>query len=167
MDTENPPLIPEFYFTYEKIVPSERLALSQLATEWSDIGQPLKNQNICFNGHLTLATIILIDILILAGATLTVTSTPNLVTHGEIHDLLVSMSKKYKNIHYFPKGTIPQSQHKDYFDIIIDCGAGLLDLGIIPKSGCVELTRTEKYKKEKLVYPVISVDETITKVIET
>ncbi|KAB8033283.1 NAD(P)-dependent oxidoreductase [Fluviispira multicolorata] len=120
--------------------------------------KPLNGIRILHCAPLTYESLCKVEPLVLAGASLTMTGYPSLVDNPEVEALIIKSPIKYqREISYI----------KDEFDIFLDFNAELVQVGE-PKIGTVELTQigSEKYKKLHLDYPVISLDETQTKVIE-
>lgn len=120
--------------------------------------KPLLGKKIVHNCHMTLSTICKIAPLLVSGADITITMTPGL----KCHDGIVELMRDFK-INF-----VEPTNLKDDYDFSLDCCAGLLDI-IHPRLGAVELTQTGsvQYKKAKGNYPVISVDESRVKRLET
>lgn len=120
--------------------------------------KPLLGIKIVHNCHLTLSTICKIAPLLVSGADITVTMTPGLKCHDGIIELMRESKIKF----------IEPADLKDEYDFSLDCCAGLLDI-IHPRIGAAELTQTGSmlYKKSKNKYPVISIDESRVKRLET
>ncbi len=128
------------------------------STEKMSKEKPLLGKKIVHNCHLTLSTLCKIAPLLVSGADITVTMTPSLKCHDGIVELM-----REANINF-----IEPSNLKDDYDFSLDCCAGLLEI-IHPRFGAVELTQTGsiRYKKSKCNYPVISIDESRVKKLET
>ncbi len=137
----------------------ERKCLISLAEEWQH-SKPLKNKKVLINCHLTTSTTIMLDLLLLAGAKVFVTVAPDLTLHQPVLDVL-----KRSRAHFLAYSELSTYANK-YFDILIDCGAGLLHK-VIPKQGTVELTHTASEIYNHITYPILTVDSTVTKKIET
>lgn len=120
--------------------------------------QPYRGLKVIHNIHLTLSTICKIIPLLLSGADVTVTGTHTLTVHPEALRLIKKAGVKWVN----------ENQISDDYDIALDCCAGLLHK-VNPRIGTVELTQTgvHHYKNYTLPYPVISVDNSVTKNLET
>ncbi|BBH53416.1 NAD(P)-dependent oxidoreductase [Fluviispira sanaruensis] len=120
--------------------------------------KPLAGIRILHCAPLTYESLCKVEPLALAGASLTMTGYPSLSDHPEVEDLINKSSIKYvRDFNYL---------NKDY-DIFLDYNARLLQAGT-PKIGTVEFSQLggEIYKKIHLDYPVISLDDTQTKIIE-
>lgn len=119
--------------------------------------RPYDNLKIIHNTHITLTTLCKIATLLYTGAEVTVTVTRDLIRHKDAMDLLLK-----SGIHF-----VEENEIKDDYDIVLDCCAGLYGK-VNPRLGAVELTQTGSiiYKKNILSYPVVSVDDSITKNIE-
>lgn len=148
------------YSSFSKIDKNERKCLTALAKEWLNI-KPLLNKKILINCHITRSTLIMIDLLLLAGATITITATKELAVHKNILAKLLEAE-----INFIPNGKIPHEMQDNYFDVLFDCGAGLLNK-VHPSQGTVELTHTPQSIYSNIKHTVISVDESYTKLIET
>lgn len=120
--------------------------------------KPYIGLNIVHNLHITYSTICKLIPLVCSGANLTVTATKEL----QIDKGALALIKK-ANINFISPEELP-----DNFDIALDCGAGLLKY-ISPKIGAVEITQsgTTKYQANNINFPVISVDQSNTKKLET
>ena len=120
--------------------------------------KPLLGKKIVHNCHLTLSTLCKIAPLLVSGADITVTMTPSLKCHDGIIDLMRDAKIKF----------IEPANLKDDYDFSLDCCAGLIEL-IHPRIGAVELTQTGsmRYKTFRGNYPVISIDESRVKKLET
>ncbi len=108
--------------------------------------------------HLTRITLALISVLLKAGARVEVTVSPELVIHSDALQALMAAQIPFVS-------TIPEYKKKNYYSVVYDCGAGMKD--IIPKKGMVELTRTSTEIYKNMSFPVITVDQSKTKAIET
>ena len=134
--------------------------LSELEKKWKR-SKPLVGRKVLLNGHLTLITLKLIRILMLAGAEVDVTATPVLATHENAVNPI-----REAQLEYYEDGNIPLERRKQYYDVVYDCGAGMLDT-VVPRIGMVELTHTDPKLYENISFPVITVDNSRTKEIET
>lgn len=143
---------------YQPQIPRHlRYCLAQLEKEWMQ-RQPLKDKTVLLNMHLTGITLAVIDILFKTQAVVEVTVSPELVKQDHAQHALMAAG--------IPVLTdIPEHKKTRYYDIIYDCGAGMRQL--IPRLGRVELTQTHPALYENLNFPVITVDHSLTKSIET
>ncbi|NVJ96507.1 MAG: hypothetical protein HWE25_00045 [Alphaproteobacteria bacterium] len=124
---------------------------------WRD-ERPLDGLRIAHNIPLTLTTLLKLDCLQLAGADLTVSS----YSYCPPDDTALVMLKA-ANIPFKPVDSMTGS-----YDVLMDCGAELLtrcDASL----GAVELTRTGAvaYERADPAYPLVSVDNTRLKQLET
>ena len=122
--------------------------------------QPLKGIRILLNTHITLATVALLDGLLAIGATVVLTSAPALVQHEKI------LKKLELIMDYVEFSEILKYHQADMFDLALDCGGYLVDL-IQPKLGLVELTHVSDSIYKNTRCPVISIDQSQIKHIET
>lgn len=122
-----------------------------------EVRRPYEGLKIIHNVHITFSTLCKIETLLYSGAQVTVTATSDLMRHPHAMDLL-----KQSKIHF-----VEEQDIKDDYDISLDCCAGLYGK-VNPRLGAIELTQTGSavYKSHPLTYPVISVDDSITKNIE-
>lgn len=121
--------------------------------------KPYKGLRILHNVHLTMSTLCKIETLFLAGAEVVVTATEDLSRSADALKLLAEA-----NIPFYEPSEINGT-----FDVVLDCCAGFYHK-ITPRVGAVELTQTGivKYEKDGAPpYPVISVDDSMTKNIES
>ncbi len=143
---------------YEPYIPlKDRHCLHQLETDWAQ-RQPLKGKIVLINVHLTRITLALITALLKSGAQVEVTVSPELVTHQNALQPLLAAGIPFLPI-------IPDEKKKHYYDVVYDCGAGMKDLMV--NDGMAELTQTHPILYRHLTFPVITVDASKTKVIET
>jgi|SRR3989339_1918339 len=148
------------YEKYSIIPECERCCLLTLAKDWVK-RKPFKNRKVLLNCHLTLVTLIMLDLLQLAGAEISAIGTSELTIHDDIVDVI-----KKSGITYLMEETLLEKQKNKYFDILFDCGAGLLNI-IYPKYGTAELTHCYGKSYANASYPIINVDDTFIKEIET
>ena len=129
-------------------------SLERLATD-----KPLAGMRIVNNMAITYETLCKLEPLLVAGADLTVTSTVGLPPKEDVENILRAAHIVYVRHHSDLRGP---------FDIHLDCGAQLPKLGP-PRLGAVELTQvgSRLYQKMNPSYPVISVDDSQIKVLET
>ena len=144
--------------TYEQHIPlKDRHCLHQLEKGWAQ-RRPLKGKIILVNVHLTRITLALITALLESGAWVEVTVSPELVIHqNALQPLLAAQIPFYS--------TIPDKKKQNYYDIVYDCCAGMNE--IIPNNGMVKLTKTDPALYKNMTFPVITVDSSKTKEIET
>jgi adenosylhomocysteinase len=152
------PLHQPLWDAYERSIPlKDRYGLHQLEADWAQ-RQPLKGKIVLVNVHLTRITLALIAALLKSGAQVEVTVSPELVIHQNALQPLLAAGIPFLPI-------IPDEKKKYYYDVIYDCGAGMRDL--IPNHGMVELTQTHSVLYRYMTFPVMTVDSSQTKVIET
>ena len=120
--------------------------------------RPYDGLTILHNVPLTLATVYKIEALLLGGAIVTVISPTFFPIETRTFDLLNAANVKVQMEH---------PPHEE-FDIHLDCCAELLSLSP-PKLGAVELTQSGSkiYQSSATNYPVVSVDDSKLKVLET
>lgn len=120
--------------------------------------KPYQGLKILHNIPLTLATTFKIEILALGGAEIVVSSMKLLPPEQRAIDLLKQANFDVQITHDF----------KEEFDFHLDCCAELIHIQH-PRIATVELTQTGSkiYQSEKTNYPVISVDDSDLKVLET
>jgi len=150
------------YDAYKNKIPeNDRQCTAQLAQEWEK-SKPLVGKKVLLNCHITLSTLIIVDILQRAGAIeIDITATSDLVAHSNPVSTI-----KEAGLNYFEKGNIPVDKCNKYYDIVFDCGAGLLNK-VTPQIGMVELTHTDPNLYKDIKFPVITVDNSETKKLET
>ena len=143
---------------YQPHIPlKDRYCLTKLGVEWEQ-DQPFKDEVVLVNVHLTRITLALISVLLKAGAKVEVTVSPELVIHPDVLQALLAAQVPFIPI-------IPEYKKKNYYSVVYDCGAGMKD--IIPRKGMAELTRTPIEIYKDMSFPVITVDQSKTKAIET
>ena len=143
---------------YQPHIPRHiRYCLAKLENEWVQ-HLPLKGRKVLLNLHLTRITLALIDILLKSKAQVEITVLPELVKHDNAQQSLMASGIPFL-------AEIPEHKKNGYYDIIYDCGAGMRQL--IPRLGMVELTQTHPKLYENMHFPVITVDNSLTKSIET
>lgn len=120
--------------------------------------QPYKGLKILHNIPLTLEAVLKMEPLLLGGAEVTASCITSLPPNEDAVNIL-----KAANIPI-------QIEHKfdSEYDFALDCCGELVDV-IVPKIGAVELTQTgsEIYKNSRCGYPVISIDDSELKYLET
>ncbi|MBA2650993.1 MAG: hypothetical protein H0U73_01790 [Tatlockia sp.] len=120
--------------------------------------KPYQGLKVLHNIPLTLAAVFKIEALALGGAEVTTTCIKMLPPEERAIDLLKQANVKVQLEHDFD----------EEFDFHLDCCGELLDL-TPPKIGAIELTQTgtQLYKIASLTYPMISVDDSRLKILET
>ncbi|EKE01841.1 MAG: hypothetical protein ACD_21C00035G0001 [uncultured bacterium] len=154
----------KIYDFYSSEIPQEdRPCISDLLHRWEMMAKPpLLGAKILFNCHLTLTTLFLIEAALRGGAALVdFTATTDLIVHNKPRDFLKSIG-----INFYSNGEIPANKKNEFYDICFDCGAGLLN-EVAPKIGVIELTHTDPSLYAGLNYPVVTVDNSRTKHLET
>ncbi len=147
---------------YSDEIPNEDLFCTHRALEMlGGSASSYKDKKFLINAHITKATLPLLEDIIKLGATLHVTSAPDLNAHSEIEDIILAAG-----LNYYPEGNIPAPQGNGFYDLVFDCGAGMLDK-ITPKIGMIELTHTDPqlYKNKNETF--ITIDTSISKEVET
>jgi S-adenosylhomocysteine hydrolase len=143
---------------YERDIPlKDRCCLHQLEKKWAE-HQPFKGKTVLINLHLTRITLALVTALLKSGARVEITASPELVIHQNALQAVLAAQ-----IPFLPM--IPDDKKKGYYDVVYDCGAGMKDL--TPNHGMAELTHTPADIYDHMKFPVITVDSSKTKVIET
>jgi adenosylhomocysteinase len=119
--------------------------------------RPYRGLKILHNIPLTVEAVLKIETLLQGGADVTASCITLLPPRQDAVDILKAANVEIQIEHNF----------KSDYDFHLDC-CGELIL-IPPKKGAVELTQTggELYKKSPLTYPVISVDDSPLKLLET
>jgi S-adenosylhomocysteine hydrolase len=120
--------------------------------------KPLHGTTILLNCHLTTATLLLVEIFLRYGAKLKITCTEELVCHPSILNLVTDLG-----LFISPRNL---EEKKYNFDVVIDCGAFLANI-LHPKIAFIELTNADESKYININCPVISVDKSVIKQIET
>jgi adenosylhomocysteinase len=146
---------------YSREIPTTQISCLHSAMLEAQQAKPFHGKIVLVNCHLTLFTLVLLDALLKSGAKVAMTATDELTVHEYLLDVLAQA-----DIPFYSHGNIPEAFKKNYYDVVFDCGAGLLHK-VLPKNGTVELTYTQQNLYKNISYPVISVDQSETKVIET
>lgn len=143
----------------------KRLLLSEIPfllkqREHAYLNKPYKGLRVIQNTPLSMESICKLEPLVLGGADVTVT------INKAIHPS--SQTEAIKLVHAIGLRFTPDHTFDGPYDFGLDCGAELAQ-SIIPKQGIVEITQTgsEIYKKLDLPIPVISVDDSLLKLLET
>lgn len=139
---------------------TEYAFLDSLKKTWC-IQKPLLNKHILLNCHLTQATLEIIKVFLVGGATVDVTCFGNLVKHDKILELLKGM-----RVTFYTKRGMPRQCLRGYYSLAFDCGMGLLGY-VEPIVGTVELTHVSPPTDFQHRRPILTVDLSITKKIET
>jgi adenosylhomocysteinase len=113
---------------------------------------------ILHNTPLTMEAVLKIEILLLGGAEVTASCISILPPDLDAVDILKSANVEVQIEHDFKKT----------YDFHLDCCGELLNISP-PKIGAVELTQTgsKLYKKSNCLYPIVSVDDSPLKLLET
>lgn len=113
---------------------------------------------ILHNIPLTIEAVLKIEILLLGGAEVTASCISSLSPSLDAIDILKSANVEVQIEHDFKKT----------YDFHLDCCGELLNISP-PEIGAVELTQTGSalYKKANCFYPIISVDDSLLKLLET
>lgn len=143
-----------------EIKENDKPCLNKIGSTWSKT-KPLAGKKVLVNIHMTLITLDMIRIIHEAGAFVETTTSRELSAHENAVSALQAAE-----IPYYANGEIPEEKRKNYYDIVFDCGAGMFDK-VTPKLGMVELTHTDPAIYKKISFPVITVDNSKTKEIET
>lgn len=146
---------------FQKYPKTEAPFMHEQLAEWRNT-RPLAGLRIIHHVPLVTNTLLKIACLLEAGAEITVTN-PSDFCYA--HPQAVSSLKEAK-IRYVEN---TRSLHGESFDLYFDCGAQLYQFLGKPKVGAIELTgsRDRFYSQQTLDFPVISVDRTLTKQLET
>lgn len=146
-----------FEEVHKKYAPTEMPFLHK-HREQMLLNQPYKNLKILQNIPLTLEAVLKVEPLALGGADVTVSCITTLTPDLKAVEILKNANIKVQIEHKFSNN----------FDICLDCCGELVKLQS-PTFGTVELTQTgsEVYKKSSLQYPVICVDDSKLKYLET
>lgn len=138
----------------------EHYLMCQLEKTWKK-EKPFKGLKILVNAHITSITCVLIQLLKTAGATVDATASIELFAQED-------QIQQIRNAHvsFYPDGVIPDEKRHDYYDIVYDCGAGMLSI-VRPKMGMIELTHTDITLYQNISFPVITIDNSRTKYLET
>lgn len=120
--------------------------------------RPYRNLKILHNIPLTIEAVLKIEVLLQGGAEVTASCITTLAPHPEAIDILRAAHVDVQIEHTF----------KTTYDFHLDCCGELIHLPP-PRKGAVELTQTgtKLYKQAALGYPVISVDDSPLKLLET
>ena len=146
---------------FQKYPKSEAPFMHEQLAQWSDT-RPLSGLRVVHHVPLVTNTLLKITCLLEAGADVTVTN-PSDFCHA--HPQAISCLNEAK-IRYVEN---PRSLIGETFDLYFDCGAQLYQFLGKPKIGAIELTGSgdQLYRQQVLDFPVISIDRTLTKQLET
>lgn len=144
---------------FQEITKEDIACLNALEQEWQ-LTKPFENKKILINFHLTSITLVLIRLLLVAGAQIVVTNTTSLV----VHDLTLKVIKK-SCVEFYYQEDLPKYYLSHYFDLVLDCGGELLKT-VTPKIGMVELTKVSSDHYRNISFPVVTVDGSMVKKIE-
>ncbi|RUR07323.1 NAD-binding protein [Legionella sp. km772] len=124
--------------------------------------QPLKGLNIVHHVPVVENTLLKIACLTKAGAKVTVTHPYSFCQASEVAIATLSNA----GIRFIED---PKTLKNECFDLYFDCGAELYQILGAPQIGAIELTGSgdEFYRQQELSFPVISIDRTLTKQLET
>ncbi len=135
--------------------------MHQQRREWA-ISQPLKGLRVLHHVPVVANTVLKIVCLLEAGAIITVTNPSSFMTADKttVEDLQQAGIRYAEDL---------DSLKNEEFDIYFDCGAQLYQALGNPKIGAIELTGSgdHYYRQQSLNFPVISIDPTLTKQLET
>lgn len=154
--------MPTALLDYFKVYPEKDAPfMHQQLLDWERL-QPLKGLRIVHHVPVVENTLLKIACLVKAGADVTVTHPYSFCQANEaaISALNSAGIRFVENL---------QSLHGKTFDLYFDCGAELYQNLGAPKIGAIELTGSgdEFYRHQTLSFPVVSIDRTLTKQLET
>ncbi|QMT59929.1 adenosylhomocysteinase [Legionella sp. PC997] len=146
---------------FQKYPLTEAPFMHEQLAEWSTT-RPLAGLRVAHHVPVVTNTLLKITCLLAAGADVTVTNPTNFC---RAHPQAVS-SLNEATIRYIED---PGELVGETFDLYFDCGAQLYQFLGKPKIGAIELTASgdQFYRQLSLNFPVISVDRTKTKQLET
>ncbi|KTD41662.1 hypothetical protein [Legionella parisiensis] len=146
---------------FQKYPRKEAPFMHEQLSEWSAT-RPLTGLRVLHHVPVVTNTLLKIACLLEAGADVTVT---NPTDFCYAHPQAVSSLNEAK-IRYIDD---PHALVGETFDLYFDCGAQLYQFLGKPKIGAIELTGSGDhfYRQQTLNFPVISVDRTLTKQLET
>jgi adenosylhomocysteinase len=154
--------VKKLYHAYADVIPqSDRQCMHDVNIDLaSDTLRTFKNKRLLVNAHITLSTLVLIDALISAGADVMVTHAHDLVCHTPVLEQLADQQL------YLPFHHLQEKCYHTYFDVVLDYGGYLANI-LKPKIGFVELTHVERKRYQNINSPVISLDHSYVKRIES
>ncbi|HHF7373203.1 saccharopine dehydrogenase NADP-binding domain-containing protein [Legionella bozemanae] len=146
---------------FQKYPQAEAPFMHEQLAEWS-VTRPLTGLRVLHHVPVVTNTLLKIACLLEAGADVTIT---NPTDFCYAHPHAVSSLNEAK-IRYVED---PRSLVGETFDLYFDCGAQLYQFLGKPQIGAIELTGSgdQFYRQQTLNFPVISVDRTLTKQLET
>ncbi len=146
-----------FDFIFEQYSKDVAPFMHRMREEWA-VTQPAKGLSIVHNIPLTLTTLLKLECLRASGAELLVTSFSFCEPAPVALEALAAAGIPFRKV---------QDVEGD-FDVVMDCGAELLQT-CRGRLGAIELTRSGAIAYEKAApdYPVVSVDDTRLKQLET
>lgn len=129
--------------------------------EWERI-KPLEGLKVAHHVPVVENTLLKIACLVKAGADVTVTHPYSFCQASE--EAITTLNKD--GIRFVEN---PKDLKGEVFDLYFDCGAELYQSLGAPRIGAIELTGSgdEFYRQQQLSFPVISIDRTLTKQLET
>jgi adenosylhomocysteinase len=137
--------------------------LLKMRSEWQE-AKPLAGMRILNNTPLTLDTLCKVDVLLQAGAIVTLTRTKSIrpISEEKTYPYISALG-----IEYIPEHDMLQGRDNE-FDFILDCSAEIANI-IKPRKGIIELTQsgTQIYRNFETHVPIISVDDSKLKNLET
>lgn len=147
---------------YFNIYPEQQAPfMHQQLAQWSQL-RPLSGLRVVHHVPLVPNTLLKISCLIAAGAEVTVTNPSSFVmADPDAVSALHQAGVRYEE-HL-------NSLRGEHFDLYFDCGAELYQALGKPSIGAIELTGSGDayYRAQRLDFPVISIDPTLTKQLET
>ena len=137
--------------------------LLKMRSEWGET-KPLAGIRILNNTPLTLDTLCKVDVLLHAGAVVTLTRTQSIrpTIEEKTYPYISELGIEYVPEHDALKG------RDNEFDFILDCSAEIANI-VKPRQGIIELTQsgTQIYRNLTTHVPIISVDDSKLKNLET
>lgn len=146
-----------FDFIFEQYGPDVAPFMHRMRQEWAD-SQPVKGLSLVHNIPLTATTLLKLACLRAGGADLLVTSFSFCEPAPVALETLAEVGIPFERV----------QDIKGDFDVVLDCGAELMAT-CRGRLGAVELTRSGAiaYERSEPDYPVVSVDDTRLKQLET
>lgn len=150
-----------------KTLPQDEIKfLHDIINQFSET-KSFTDKKVLINAHITTITLLVVVALLVAGADVEVIATHELCIHDKKmgkYDALTPLLEA--KIPFWQLYNIPKDRYKEYYHLIFDCGAGTNKL-LEPILGVLELTKTNGKDYEVIKKPVISVDISQSKEIET
>lgn len=145
---------------FNKYPASQAPFMHNMYQEWLH-KKPLQGLSVLHHAPVVANTLLKIACLVAAGANVTVTNPGFMQAHDDAVQALNNNGIDYVED--------LSSLKQKTFDIYLDCGAELYQALSSPKIGAVELTGTgdHYYRSQQLSFPVVSIDKTLTKQVET